>query len=108
MANRLSVEAAQKSKDARFHSLFDNAPIPIREEDLSGMKRMIDDLTMPDLAALTAYLDQHLEFLDALAKQIVVSNTKRAGIEQNGYAQKQDLLDNVVRTLSPASKRSSG
>lgn len=103
--DRLSAEAARQSSEVRFRSLFESAPIPIREEDLSGMKRMIDDLGIPDREAFGAYLEAHPEFLEACSKEIVVVDANRASLAQHGYGDKSEMLARVVRTLSPAAKR---
>ena len=88
-----------EGRETRFKSLFENAPIPIREEDLSGMKRRIDALNLPDPDDFAAYVDAHPEFLDACASEIVVVDANRASLAQHGYAEKAEMLAKVVRTL---------
>ena len=105
MEDRQQAEQARKVSEVRFRSLFENAPIPIREEDLSGMKRMIDDLNMTDRDAFVAYIDQHPEFLEACSREIVVVDANRASLEQHGYADKSEMLPKVVSVLSPAAKK---
>ena len=105
MEDRRTAEAAQKSSEARFKSLFESAPIPIREEDLSGMKHLIDGLNLPDPAEFASYLDSHPEFLEACSKEIVVVDANRASLEQHGYCDKSQMLSKVVRHLSPAAMK---
>ncbi|MEO1494371.1 MAG: ATP-binding protein [Pseudomonadota bacterium] len=105
MEERRSAEAARKSSEIRFQSLFESAPIPIREEDLSGMKAMIDQVGISDPDAFAAYLDTHPEFLDACSKEIIVVDANKASLELHGYTSKSEMLDNVVRSLSPSAKK---
>lgn len=102
MEERKIAEIAQENSELRFKSLFENAPIPIREEDLSGMKRMVDELNLTDPDEFQAYLDAHPKFLEYCARQIIVVDANRASLEQHGYAEKADMLARVVRELSPA------
>ena len=102
MEERRNAEVARQSSETRFRSLFENAPIPIREEDLSGMKRRIDELGIEDPSEFSAYLEGHPEFLEACSKEIVVVDANRASLDQHGYSDKSEMLAKVVRALSPA------
>jgi len=104
ISDRQEAEVARESSNLRFRSLFQNAPIPIREEDLSGMKNLIDGLNLPNKDALTAFLDSHPEFLDACAKGIKVIDANCASLRQHGYEDKSEMLAKVVTTLSPAAR----
>lgn len=99
---RKSAETVRQSSEQRFHSLFEYAPIPIREEDLSGMKRLIDALDIQDTAELEVYLDAHPEFLQACAKEIAVVDANRASLAEHGYRDKSEFLARVVTELTPA------
>ena len=101
MEERQLAEAAREASEVRFKSLFESAPIPIREEDLSGMKQMIDDLGIKDPDAFGAYLDENPAFLEAASKTIVVVDANNASLAQHGYTEKSDMLEKVVGTLSP-------
>lgn len=105
MEGRHNAERARDSSETRFKSLFECAPIPIREEDLSGIKRHIDALNLPDPKEFADYLDTHPEFLDACAKEIVVIDANRAALLEHGYSDKSEMLHKVVSTLSPAAKK---
>lgn len=105
MEGRHNAERARDSSETRFKSLFESAPIPIREEDLSGIKRKIDALNLPDPKEFASYLDAHPEFLDACAREIVVIDANRAALVEHGYSDKSEMLRQVVKTLSPAAKK---
>ncbi|MEM8728553.1 MAG: ATP-binding protein [Pseudomonadota bacterium] len=105
MNERLSAEAARETSEVRFRSLFESAPIPIREEDLSGMKALINEVNLPDPQAFSDYIDAHPEFLEACSREIVVVDANRASLEQHGYKDKSEMLQKVVRTLSPAARK---
>ncbi|MEM9430719.1 MAG: ATP-binding protein [Pseudomonadota bacterium] len=103
---RLRCEMEDRRRaEIRFRSLFESAPIPIREEDLSGMKRLIDELGIRDPDEFEAYVDAHPEFLTACGNAIVVVDANCAAVSEHGYPDKRELLQKVVRTLSPAAMR---
>ncbi|MEM1299789.1 MAG: ATP-binding protein, partial [Pseudomonadota bacterium] len=97
------AEEGKATSERRFRSLFENAPIPIREEDVSGIKTLIDTLNIPDPDAFGAHLDAHPEFLQACAETITVVDANRASLALHGYTDKNEMLSRVVRTLSPTS-----
>jgi len=105
MEERQLAEAAREASEIRFKSLFESAPIPIREEDLSGMKQMIDDLGIKDPDAFAAYLDENPAFLEAASEKIIVVDANNASLAQHGYSEKSDMLQKVVGTLSPAAMK---
>ena len=95
------VQTEKEASEIRFKSLFENAPIPIREEDLSGPKKLIDGLNLTDTDEFSAYLDEHPEFVEACSKELSIIDVNRASLEQHAYKDKTEMLANVVRTLSP-------
>ena len=99
--DRQTAEAAQASSELRFKNLFENAPIAIREEDLSGMKRLIDGLGITDREEFERYLDSHPEFKVALGKSIIALDANRASISQHLYADKDQMLRTVMKDISP-------
>ena len=102
---RQSAEAARQESELRFRILFENAPIPIREEDLSGMKAVIDNLGIDRAENFQSYLDKHPEFIETCARQIVVVDANRASLLQHGYKSKTELLSRVVGELSESAMK---
>ena len=102
--DRQTAEDARHSSDQRFRTLFENAPIPIREEDLSGMKRLIDQVNLPDPQDFGRFIDDNPDFLRECADAIVVVDANRASLLQHGYAEKTEMLKHVVRELAPAAQ----
>lgn len=98
---RQYAETEKQSSEIRFSSLFENAPIPIREEDLSGIKRLVDELGIKDEKAFISYIDEHPEFLRDCAKTIIVLDANKAAIREHGYKDKSEMLRRVVKKLSP-------
>lgn len=105
MTERRNAVAGQRHSEIRFRSLFESAPIPIREEDLSGMKRLIDELCLPGRAEFGRYLDEHPEFLEACGRSIRVVDANEASLALHGYTDKDQMLARVVRSLSPAAMK---
>ncbi|MEM9359067.1 MAG: ATP-binding protein [Pseudomonadota bacterium] len=101
---RKHAQLAHQKSELRFRSLFDNAPIPIREEDLSGFKALVDSLNLPDEKALERYIDDNPEFLGRCAEKIVVVDANQASLSQHGYVDKTKMLKRVIEELSPAAE----
>ncbi|MFK7876366.1 MAG: ATP-binding protein [Paracoccaceae bacterium] len=100
---RVDAEEQSKRSEARFRGLFDAAPVAIREEDLSGVKRAVDKLEISDPEVLQQYLDANPEFIERCGALIVVVDANRASLDLHGYTQKSDMLTRVTRQLSAAS-----
>jgi signal transduction histidine kinase len=70
--DRTLVERTQqrlRSEQELFRTLFANAPVPIREEDFSGVGDWFVELRAKGVADLEAYIDTHEdEFIDAIMK----------------------------------------
>lgn len=103
IAEREVAEAQQKGSEARYRGLFDSAPIPIREEDLSGIKIAVDALGIKDPDKLAQYLDQNPDFVRQCGETIVVVDANLAAVELHGYPDKSKMLPKVTQELSPAS-----
>lgn len=102
MDKRMTAQAGREDSERHFQSLFGNVPIPIRIEDLSGMKRLVDDLNIKDPDAFTAYLDENPEFLERCGQTINVVDVNKAALTLHGYRSKTEMIDRVVKHLSPA------
>ncbi|MCV3273390.1 ATP-binding protein [Roseobacter sinensis] len=102
---RKTAQTQRSESEARFKSLFENAPIPIREEDVSGIKKAIDALDIADHEEFSRYLDDNPDFLERCRDLIVVVDANRASQAMHKYPSKELLKSSVVRTLSPDSMR---
>ena len=72
--------------DDRYRTLFENVPIPLREEDLSAIKAKVDALGFADLEALTRYLDANPDFIDECGRAVRIVDANAASVRMYSYA----------------------
>jgi len=70
IAERKRAEAAWRASEERYRSLFEQAPIGIREEDWSGLKPLVDELG--EAANVGRTLRDRPALLEALADKVVL------------------------------------
>lgn len=69
-----------KASELRYKHVFDHLPIALAEVDSSGLAEMFRELRSQGVTDLSAYLDEHPEFLDAALRvmRVVQSNPTHA------------------------------
>ena len=101
--DREIAEAQRARSEARFQGMFDNAPIPIREEDFSEVKKAIDALGIKDPKQFEEYLNDHPGFVRACGDKVIVLNANRASVALHKFPDKAQMLTQVATPLSPES-----
>jgi PAS domain S-box-containing protein len=92
--------------EARYHLIFENSPIPIREEDYSKVKERLDELRREGIEEIGDYLDKHPEALRQWAEQVRVVEVNRAALRLHGAKSKMELLTGLTKTHTPESLQS--
>ncbi len=92
-----------EQSEQRFRMVFENSPVSIWEEDFSEVKGLLDGLRQQGVSDLGAYLGEHPQFLQLCAEQAKIMEVNTAAQVLHGAASKQELLDGLVRTFTPAS-----
>jgi len=67
---RKKAEDALRANEARFRSVFENTPIGLSEQDLSGVKARFDGFREQGITELRAHLEAHPRDLWELAAQV--------------------------------------
>jgi len=80
---RHAAEALQAS-EARFRSLFENAPVGFSLEDFSTVKETLDTLRAAGNADLRCYFSRHPEVVEELAGQVEFLDINRTGRAMSG------------------------
>ena len=93
------AERALAASEARFRGLFENAPISLWEEDLSGVRRCLDDLRAAGVTDLRAYLGEHPQAVDECMARIGVLDVNTATLEMLQAKTKPELLANLNRVF---------
>lgn len=100
----LQVRVYQKTKnlaesESRFHSLFEQSPISLWEEDFSAVRKEINTLIGNGVTDLSQYLQDHPERVMRLFSLIKVNDVNRATVEMFGAQNKAELLSSLSDVL---------
>ncbi|MDG1370896.1 MAG: response regulator [Paracoccaceae bacterium] len=81
------------ANEDRMKGMFDNAPVPLLEEDWSALKRQVDDLCEKGVTDVSAYLKKNPEFrnqmYDSCEQTLVSSNI----VKMYGATDKQQFIE---------------
>jgi len=89
-------EQALQESESRYRSLFESAPVALWEQDLSGIKRFLDDLQAAGITDLRAHFDSHPEDVNLCFSMIKVLGTNRAGLDQSQVENLAELEKTVA------------
>ncbi|BAV47527.1 Uncharacterized protein MLTONO_2624 [Mesorhizobium loti] len=64
------TEAAVRQSEARFRQLFESAPIPLWEEDWSGLKVIVDGLVRQGISDIRGYLHDNPQVAESLHSSV--------------------------------------
>ncbi len=101
-AGRIRAERSLRRTENRYRLLFESAPISIREEDFSKVKRRIDSLGLETEAEFVAFLDAHPEFVRECVDLVDVVDANQACLALHGVdeANKPRFLRDFLKNLS--------
>lgn len=99
---RLAQEALRQS-ESRFHSIFENTPVPLWEEDFSGVRGVFERLRQMGVTDLEHYLHEHPDFVRECVSDVHIIDVNQAAVEMHRAADKEELLQNLHRTFVEAS-----
>lgn len=101
---RRATHVLQQS-ERRYHSLFENSPVSLWEEDFHQVKECLDALRRQGVADLAAYLHDHPEVVAKCAGEIIINDVNQATLLLHQARTKEELLDNLTRTFNENSLR---
>jgi signal transduction histidine kinase len=67
--------------EARYRSIFEDSPISLREEDFSGVKKILDQLQTAGVSDFRTYFDQHTEAISDCVRAVKVLNVNQNTLE---------------------------
>lgn len=86
------VEEAMTESEQRYHSLFEDAPISLLEEDFSAVKDHLDRLETSDLGT---YFEEYPNTIQDCIQRVSVLDVNQAALELFEATRKEDLLDRL-------------
>lgn len=99
ISNLAKAEAAWHESENRYRVIFENTPISLWEDDLSGVKTEIDRLFKAGIKDIEAHLAAHPEAMAACAAGLRVIDVNGETVRLYEAKSKQDLLENLNAIL---------
>jgi diguanylate cyclase (GGDEF)-like protein len=93
--SHFKTEEALVDSERRYHSLFEDSPIPLWEEDFSEVLIGLDQLKLKG-EALDEYLTGHPELVLRLISKLKISDVNQASVNQYKASSKQQMIDNTA------------
>jgi len=101
-------EARLAASEARYRELFDQVPVGVWEEDLSGARRILDGLRAAGVTDLAAHLRDHPEVAAACAREVRILDVNATTLSMLGARDRADLLGNLHCVFLPESMEGFG
>ncbi|MCI0519773.1 MAG: PAS domain-containing protein, partial [Chloroflexi bacterium] len=101
LRQRVSDAARIEVSEARYRALFENSPIGLWEEDLSGIKQRLDDLRAGGVDDLETYLQAHPAAAFECMALGKVLDINQATLRLFGAASKEELLTGLNKIIPP-------
>ena len=98
------TEVALREAQVRYRMLFEEAPLPLWEQDLSGLKQYLDGLRAAGVTDVGAYLQAQPAEIDACVAFIHTLDANQTAVTFYGAASKADLIANLPRIFCAASR----
>jgi len=93
ITERERARRAVRESEARYKSLFEDSPVPLREEDLSDVKLYIDDLRDSGVEDLKSHFEDHSEAVSACAARVRVTDANTATLKLYGAKSKDEFRE---------------
>ena len=101
---KLSILNKQlKESNAKYKSLFDNAPESLWEEDFTYLMEHLDELKKKGVKNFRNYFEENVDVLIELAKKVIILDVNQATLDLYKAKNKTDLLGNLNKTFIPES-----
>ena len=88
-----------KKAEARFHHLFNHAPISLWEEDYHDLKNLFDEIRAQGVTDLQAHLLSHQQLVDRFMSLIRVLDVNQKTLDLFGAPSKEILLENLDKVF---------
>ena len=105
---RKLAEQALRDSEERFRTLFDCAPISIREANHAKVKERIEAIGITDRDGFMTYLGQHPDFIDQCIRLAEIVDVNQACLDLHGTADKAEVARQLQTNISDRSRENFG
>jgi PAS domain S-box-containing protein len=100
VAGLQSSAERQRKNIVRYHTIFENSPISILEEDFSEIKARFLRLRREGITDIKAHFNQRPEVLKQFAELVRITDVNRAALTLHRANSKEELLADLVKTFT--------
>ena len=88
------AEELIKKSETRFKSLFDDSPLPLREEDFSDVKKYLEELNLmhADIEVVRNYFEKNPNIVDKSHSLVKLINANKACLKLHKVKSKEELI----------------
>jgi PAS domain S-box-containing protein len=91
-----------KTAMGRYHSLFENVPISLWEEDFSVVKTYVDNLRSKGIAHIREYFENHLQEVANCVEMVRITDVNQATLQLCEAGNKEELLRGLNQIFTEA------
>ena len=99
ITERKRAEEAVRESEGQYRSLFEDSPISLWVEDLSEVKRRLDQLKASGIEDIPAYLHEHPDFVIECANQVRILDVNSTSVKLYHARSKTELLGSLTKVL---------
>jgi len=96
---RVNLREELEKSEKRYRSLFEESPISIWEEDLSKVKKYLDELKDFGVKDFEKYLAENPEKVEDITEMLEVKDVNKTTLEVFGANSKEEIFDNFDKIL---------
>ncbi|MCP4419619.1 MAG: PAS domain S-box protein [Chloroflexi bacterium] len=105
ITERHRVDRLLQTSEARYRNIFENAGVPILEEDFSAVMVALDDLKARGVTDFSAYLEEHPEFVQQAISMVRIIDVNEAVLRLYKAQSKEELVGSLDKVFVPESQQ---